>query len=211
MKDINLTSNENIEKLSKAFQKAEETLKDQELLGRGLLIPAVNQLRYVASHLIRTLGQDNQNQIDDNLRKAIGHCHRAIFDSLEVQVRYYLSECDAFVEQFKDVAIVPDVPSYLDDKTIVDSIRIELSSMMCAGDKRHEYWKKMEQHLSKLKEINTKWNQARSELIKKVEAWNRDRENERQAQRRFIIQCIIGIIAILTTLVVGGLALLGKA
>ena len=39
MKDINLASNENIEKLSKAFRKAEETLKDQELLGRGLLIP----------------------------------------------------------------------------------------------------------------------------------------------------------------------------
>ena len=95
-KGTNLANNENIESLKKVlsaeFRKAEATLKVQELelFDRGLLMPAVNQLRYAGSHLIRTLDSSDQSKIESNLRQAIAHCQRATFDSLEVQVRYYL-------------------------------------------------------------------------------------------------------------------------
>ena len=202
MKDTNVSSDENIgihtgeliKELSEAFYKAEKTVKAQELqlLEEGLLVPAVNQLRYVASHLIRVLDHNDKSTVEKNLRCAIGHCHCAIFDALEVPVRYYLGECDMFTDQFKSILSANVIPSYLEDKAIVDDIREFIPPMRRAENQRHQHWEEMESHLSRLKEIAKKWNAKRPELNKKI-------NNE----RRFLMQCLISIAAIVVAIVVG--------
>jgi len=196
-----LASNDEVEALRKdfaaEFRKAEETLKVQELelydhgLLMGLLMPAVNQLRYAGSHLVRTLDSRDLSKIESNLRQAISHCRRATFDSLEVQVRYYLGECDMFTEQFKSISIVEVLPYYPDDRGTVEDIRDRLPSMLCAGDDRGKHLEDLGRDLSTLKKIAKEWANATVKLNKNLETkiYGLNREH-----RRRVITTLLGAV-----------------
>jgi len=183
-----------VKDIQSAFHKAEESLKDGELFNRGVFIPAVNQLRYVGSHLIDALCLGDQKEIEEHLQDILRHCYRAVFDSLEAQAQYYLGECDDFKEHFKDIEIIPTIPSFIQDSKTVGDIRREIPKMRRAGKERYKYWHDMEKYLVQLKEIAERWNDARQELNKRINIARRD-------QRRFIISCFLIIAGIIVSVV----------
>ena len=204
MKDKNLASNENadiIQELEKELlaiiDEADETLKAQERLAdpeslsdQKVLVSVLNELRSVAGWWSQVLrNQGNRDKTESNLREAIAHSRRAIFDSLEMQAQHYLDTCDKFTKELT-LANVPStevLQSYPDDKTIVDDIREKLPNLICAGEKRSEHCKEIASHIPTLKKISQKWNNTRPALNQKI-------ENEQCTQRRFVVQCLLIIV-----------------
>jgi len=99
---------------SNLFSIAEARIKQIEHLGLGLTLPAVNQLRYVACHLLRFDRSESEKEKQEELRKANNHCERAIYDAVETGIIYCLEELREFQKDYKLVGITDIVPSYLD-------------------------------------------------------------------------------------------------
>ena len=103
-----------LSEISELFALAEEKIKLIEHLGEGLTFPAVNQLRYVAFHLLRADKTTDENLKKEELRKAKNHCERAIYDAVEPGIVHYLEEIRTFQNDYRMVEITNIVPSYLD-------------------------------------------------------------------------------------------------
>lgn len=103
-----------LSEISELFVLAEEKIKLIEHLGEGLTFPAVNQLRYVAFHLLRADKTTDENLKKEELRKAKNHCERAIYDAVEPGIVHYLEEIRTFQNDYRMVEITNIIPNYLD-------------------------------------------------------------------------------------------------
>ena len=103
-----------LSEISELFALAEEKIKLIEHLGEGLTFPSVNQLRYVAFHLLRADKTTDENLKKEELRKAKNHCERAIYDAVEPGIVHYLEEIRTFQNDYRMVEITNIIPNYLD-------------------------------------------------------------------------------------------------
>lgn len=103
-----------LSEISELFALAEEKIKLIEHLGEGLTFPSVNQLRYVAFHLLRADKTPDENLRKEELRKAKNHCERAIYDAVEPGIVHYLEEIRTFQNDYRMIEITNIIPNYLD-------------------------------------------------------------------------------------------------
>jgi hypothetical protein len=59
--------------LYELFRQAEVQLKQTEQIDRNLTIPAINELRYVAFHLLRALSEQDSTGFDADIERAENH------------------------------------------------------------------------------------------------------------------------------------------
>jgi len=52
----------------------------------GQYIPAINELRYTSRHILRSLTAQNVAEQAEQIRRAISHCQRASYDTLDMSV-----------------------------------------------------------------------------------------------------------------------------
>ena len=73
-----------IDKIAVAFANAERAIKQNERLTLSVPLPAINQLRYAAYHLVK-ISQCSQDDKDRtyHIERALAHCERAHFDALD--------------------------------------------------------------------------------------------------------------------------------
>ncbi len=103
-----------LSEISELFVLAKEKIKLIEHLDEGLTFQAVNQLRYVAFHLLRADKTTEENLKKEELRKAKNHCERAIYDAVEPGIVHYLEEIRTFQNDYRMVEITNIIPNYLD-------------------------------------------------------------------------------------------------
>lgn len=77
---VNEQCKEKINKLVTIFKEAEKQLKHSEHDTNELSIPSINQLRYVAFHLVESFAFQDSDKIEEELNKAINHAQRARYD-----------------------------------------------------------------------------------------------------------------------------------
>jgi hypothetical protein len=173
-----------------AFSTAETHLKNAEYLIKsktikgGVVIPAINELRYAGYHaalaLDTTISQENKIEL---YKKAIGHCERSSYDSLDALFQFGINQCTIFREDYKLIVISEIIPDYLNDCQRLEKIKNELIRQ---EDKKSR-WQNIEKHLNEVLSICEKWNIAREELNKRA-----------RATILKIIGAIIGIIGTFT-------------
>lgn len=100
--------------IKKNFAEAEKIIKQIERLGEGIAFPAVNQLRYVSYHLLRALSSEDEDYIDDEMREALYHTHRAIHDSSEIGIVFLIETIREFQLDYKTVSVTDVVPEWID-------------------------------------------------------------------------------------------------
>ncbi|MDR3183273.1 MAG: hypothetical protein LBT89_10230 [Planctomycetaceae bacterium] len=176
-----------------AFEKAEQYLKEDELVDCGLLIPAVNQLRYAGEHLARALCLDDAEKSRNALNESLNHCYRAVFDALEVKTQFYLGECQDFEKIYGNINITPVIPSYLEDSKAVREIQNTVPKMRRPGENRYQFWDKLENLASSLQTIHAKWMDARQEL-------NKCLKKDRRDTRRFWIGLILAVAGLIASI-----------
>jgi hypothetical protein len=153
---------------------------------RGLLFPAVNELRYAAFHAIQASKKETEDERKEAWTEAIKHCHRAAYDGLESQFQYLINTCGNFQYDYRSILIADIVKDYQEDCQRLNYFK----TVDHKRDGDHEkYWEKMQTYVSELEKICTKWETARPELNKK-----RQQERDKQWHRTLaVIGIIVGI------------------
>ena len=165
------------------FSNAEGKIKNVEHLAGGVVIPAINQLRYAGQHLVRNLS--GCADPEEELRQSANHCKRASYDACEAGLLYCLKIFKQFQEDYRKTNIIPVLPDWLSHCA---SARKAQSLVQITQDEdRVISYKKAEASLTELLGIVAKLPDAREEL-------NKTFENERR-NFRILIYCLIVAIA----------------
>ena len=108
-----------LEDVANAFETAENAIKQNERLTLAIPLPAVNQLRYAAYHLLKVAKSSvAQRDREYHLERALGHCIRARFDALDGIIYSCLDFITAFQKLCRSriglEAVYPDYRSDYD-------------------------------------------------------------------------------------------------
>ena len=99
--------------ISELFALAEEKIKLVQNLRGDITFPAVNQLRYVAFHLLRADRESDTSRKAEEFRKAKNHCERAIYDAVEAGIVHCLDKIRVFQQDYRTVVITNVVDDYV--------------------------------------------------------------------------------------------------
>lgn len=191
--------NSDMAEISRLFSIAEKKIKLVEVLDNGLLIPAINQLRYVGCHILRSYeAEGNDTLVKEELEKAKNHCKRAIYDAVEIAITHNLEEIKSFIEDYKTVVVVDIVPNYLEireiaktaNKFLIENVQNKDHEQFL--DNLDDQYKESLDIFEKLKEGAEKLNNARPEINKKL-----------TLQRRTYMFSVLGLVVVVIGIIVG--------
>ena len=162
--------------ISNLFSDAEKRIKIVEHVVGELTVPAINQLRYVAYHILKADNTEDSNLKKEELRKAKNHCQRAIYDAAEVGIIYFLEKIKEFKNDYSTQPISGALPNYSD---IYNTAR-EAATFIASANKdnindhennRGDNYKQSIELFKKLQVACDALDNARPELNKKMERW----------------------------------------
>ena len=184
------------------FNKAECFVKTVEMHESEISIPAINELRYAGHHLLNSLGSDDREGFDRELRKAESHCQRAMYEASESGILYFLGLVHEFGVDFKDVPITPVVPDYASTLALAKKARDQLGAgrldRASAEQQAAEYMELFEKLEGKIETLKA----SRSEL-------NKVKANQVTDRRRFVVGVMIGAVGIAIAIITLVVRLLG--
>jgi len=193
---INQKYREKIDELRLCFKGAEKRIKDIELETSELTIPSINQLRYVAYHLIEGFSTTiDDEKIFEEIKKALHHCQRAKFDAVEVGLTYHLDLIRIFQEKYNATTeTIEIVPNYIQ---LMRKAQQASNALQGIGDEdkdRKEYYDSITPHYKELKFISVELMNAEPLITKKISENN---EKKKMEARRFAIRSgliLLGIV-----------------
>lgn len=177
-----------LEEIVRLFEKAEKDLKKSEHLDTKLTIPCINELRYAGYHIAKATSNDNT---DENLKKAVGHCKRAIYDANESAIVFLLERIATFQNDYSKSPNVSTIVlgySKLKQEILEISERIQHNKKQ-NRDSRDQYYEACTNDCDRLKDIESLLNISRDE-INVLEA------RDVKATRRFILGILISFISL---------------
>jgi len=150
------------------FALAEKRIKLVEQLDTEIVIPAINQLRYVGQHVLASLFLDGDEH-NKHIQEAEIHASRAAYDALEAGTLELLLEFKQFKDDFRMITIGDVIPDYLNICETIDKTSTILSNL----NNRHHcnMHEELQSHFEELLYINRRLTIAREELTKKLNAW----------------------------------------
>ena len=170
-----------IAEIKALFETAENYCKAVEasFSERGLVVPAINELRYCGKHLLDACTQE---QADEELRRARAHCQRAIYDAAEAAALASLESFDTFRARFHKVPIGGVVAGYQAICEDFRALRKSVSERLDDEEKPNRYRALMDSAKKAMSHLETL--DAMEEELKKRQAEKEALERERQSGQR---------------------------
>lgn len=166
-----------VDELIESFQRAEKRLKEIERssFGEGVDIPAINELRYAASHIIATLKSSSSEEFkgddrsfekqEEDIRRAIRHTQRASYDAIEAGVLSKLYLIKSVQEDYRDIVISSIITGWPDILGTAGEINAKIQAINISDEKEDNYELVYQQYLE-LDKITNKFSGYRDELNK---------------------------------------------
>ena len=178
-----------LEEIYNLYDKAESRIKESELLGRQVAVPAINELRYAGRHLAEAvIGHDPEA----NLPKAKDHALRAMYEATEMAVIYLLEQIEQFRDDFRKTIVSEVIGDYHAILVKVDEIR-EFISRNGSREQRAAAAIEIHQHFQMLNDLYKRLDVARDDINLKIAKENR---NKFWIIATFIMMVMIGGITI---------------
>lgn len=159
-----IESPERFARLADLFRQAEAQLKQAEEIDRNLAIPAVNELRYVAFHLIKVLSGQAGEDFQADLERAENHTKRAIYDATEASILCLLEKAEAYQSEFQNLECTTDVlPDYVDLLKELEKIRRGIANVRATEElylNRQQYYPQVLAYIDDLKDLVATLEQA---------------------------------------------------
>jgi len=188
-----------IESIVLLFDKAENKVKEVELLSQELSIPSINELRYVGYHLARALCENDEQKLDFQIDKATAHCKRAIYDAHELGIIYMLEQVKSFKEKYTihSSIVLEVIPTYVEELSNTSKTSKFISEIKEKHrDSRDEYYEACEPHYSALRNITDRLSEAEPLINTKI---SEKISCENKETRRYIIAILLTILGISIT------------
>lgn len=139
----------------KSFIQAEIDIKNAEIsdpIKNGILIPAINELRYCSYHITKALYATSKSEQYEELSRAERHCFRASFDALELGLTTILEDIDSITRKYSDKVKLSDIIGNWSEKMAEAH---EAQDLLGANYKdKQEHFYKIADSLSKLKKFS---------------------------------------------------------
>lgn len=169
------------------FAKAEIACKKVETpFGEGVVIPAINELRYCGRHLLNACLNDS----DEDLRKARNHCQRAIYDAAEAAALISIEAFIRFKERFDDIQIANIINNYQEICKSFEELQKKLQNSSGADGVKLAAYEEM-QSAADLAMEHLLLIDGMEEELKKAQLDARRSERERQRDYRLKMTGII--------------------
>lgn len=175
------------------FVQAEQKIKEIEHCGQGLDIPAINELRYVAFHLLEILTIPASEQAD-HYKKVVAHLQRAIYDACEALISLQLKELQAFQSDYRLIVVSEVVKNYQELMTEAEAASTLIKGAHRGHEGRTAYYEEALKHVDTLTKTNSSLRVARDELNKKLAIQRRDSRRWAIGITATIVITIIGAI-----------------
>ncbi len=189
-----------INQLITVFKDAEKQLKHSEHDTNELSIPSINQLRYVAFHLIESLSSQDNIKIEEELNKAINHAQRAKYDAVEIGIIYYLEQIKIFQESYSSFTETLEIlPNYIDYLTKAQNASDKLQAIKDDEKDRETYYKEIVPFYQILKDVYISFQTAIPLINKKVEESN---DKARKENKRFLTGAGLTLFGIVVSIVI---------
>ncbi len=169
-----------------AYTQADEAAKEIEEFRSAAVIPAHNELRYAGHHLLLSLSDDGKISKPSELRKAIRHCERSIYEASEAGVGHAVKLINRFKTDYEGSVITEVVLNWLDHLQTVREAQKELISGR-EGKAIDQSVSKYMTHFRKLKNICDELDNARSSM-------NAVRRRERQIFWRHFVSVSMALL-----------------
>jgi len=190
--------NEQFILVAETFKRAESKIKEIEIHNSEIIIPSLNELRYVGYHIILAGKAQDEQKIDEELQKANQHAERAIYDAIEAGLLYKIEEIRNFHMDFDHIPQTTKIiDGYLDKMSKVQNALQTIS--LVDKETREDKYKEIEVHYKTITEIANIF-QLSSNKIK--DAVYEDNKKAKQEGRRFIINALLATLAIVVAVAI---------
>lgn len=153
--------------LANLYQQAESVLKSVEQRhGEGLVVPAVNELRYAGYHLVQALQAANAESEKSQLDRACKHCRRSIYDSVEVGIHKCLDQFRLFEHDYRLVQIADTAPEYNSAVDAADKLYVQIGQV--THEDRDAYYSALLERYTEFEALVSGLERRRPELNKKM-------------------------------------------
>ncbi|MDP3925117.1 MAG: hypothetical protein Q8Q84_17365, partial [Hydrogenophaga sp.] len=132
--------------------------------GDGLDVPSINQLRYVSYHLLKSL---TSKDVSGDLKKALNHVHRSLFDAHEAQSIDGFMAIDKFRDDYRLVDVTEAIPDYIAVLQEVATLRNNFKSYP-KDDERASHYQTAVVGNKRLQEIRQRLEHSRTTLNAKL-------------------------------------------
>ena len=177
--------------LQKRFAEAESFIKEVELCGPELPVPAINELRYAGHHLLKALVISDQDEFRKELGEVEDHCHRAMYEASEAGITYLIRLLKQFDRDYKDVVVSNTIPSVLEIRKLGAQAAAKLSRGRL---NRQSPTAQVQGYMEMFKELKdgVEILEANRDELNKV------KEKEVRDSRRFVAQAFFWIAVVAT-------------
>ena len=178
-----------IGELRTLYDKADQFVREVAEFEDEVTIPAINELRYAGYHLLQSIGDDGSISKDEQFRRAISHCERAMYEAAEAGINSVLVWIDQFREDYKNIVVKDVVDDYArilaHTRKAQDLIARGRSDQMSSSDRVSRYMETFRQ----LREYSELLEASRDDLNAKLSEQVKDK-------RRFIIRCLLILLGV---------------
>ncbi|MCE2485583.1 MAG: hypothetical protein J4F42_08730 [Desulfurellaceae bacterium] len=166
-------------KIKELYDTAEADLKNIGRDNQALVVTGINQCRYVGQHLLRAMTATDEKVIDEELDAALRHTQRAIYDTNDSGIQYYVSKIDEIRnEHFPTVDFSQIVDSYGDIVKEIEeakTLTATTAESLENRENRSQFYQKSREHVEKLQKYYSLLNAYRPDLVRAVQKDNRDK------------------------------------
>ena len=189
-----------INQLVTVFKEAEKQLKHSEHDTNELSIPSINQLRYVAFHIVESFSSHDSIKIEEEINKAINHAQRAKYDAVEIGIVYYLEQIKIFQENYSSYTETLEIlPNYIEYLTKAQNASDKLQLIKDDEKDREDYYKEIAPYYQILKDVYITLQTSIPLINKKIEENN---EKARKENKRFLTASGLTLLGIVISVVV---------
>lgn len=181
------------------YDTADEFAREVAEFRAAIPIPAYNELRYAGHHLLQALDDSGTISSNEQLRRAVSHCERAMYEAAEAGIISVLDSIDQFRKEYKNIVvkdIVNDYASILNKARKAQNLLARgRSDQMSSSERASGYMETFRQ----LRDDSEMLEASRDDLNAKVAEQVRD-------SRRFIIRALLigfGIVVAAAGIVIG--------
>ena len=188
------TSTENdapysISDLRTLYDTADKFAREVAEFRSEIAIPAYNQLRYAGHHFLQALDDSGSVSNNEQLRRAVSHCERAMYEAAEAGIISALDSIDQFRKDYKNIVVKDVVDGYA--STVVQAQEAQnllargRSDQMSSSARASCYMKTFRQ----LRDASRMLEASRDDLNAKL-------LEQALENRRFITRCLLIVFGI---------------
>lgn len=176
--------------LRQEYDLADRTAKKVQKFVRLAGVPAINELRYVAHHLVNTVMPATPNvDTEKELQRAINHCKRATYEASEAGILFAFDRIAEFKEDYRSVVISSVVPDWSDILALCETVTRRIAETREAGEDRTPDHTDFERLFDQLVTVCNRLDKARDDMNKLV-------DKERRDARRFVWMLVPTVVTV---------------